>query len=160
MSTPTFPQQPEDQANTQAQPTTPYPATQLPGGAPYGAPAAPSQPAPAYVAQPQPRPAVPASTDTTLAGTNTFALLAIILAFLAPLAGIIFGHLGLSQIKRNGDAGRGIALTGLIISYAYFVLVALLVIAYIGLIFAMFAGIGALAEGFGSYDYSDDYGSY
>jgi hypothetical protein len=31
---------------------------------------------------------------------------------------IIFGHLAINQINRTGEAGRGLALAGLIIGYA------------------------------------------
>lgn len=104
------------------------------------------------------QPVVPAaySTPTTLAYTNTYALISIVLAFLAPIAGIVFGHLALGQIKRNGDAGRGLALTGLIVGYAYFVMIAIIVILYIGVIALMFGAMGAAFSGdFSSgYDYS------
>src|SRR5690606_24683667 len=87
---------------------------------------------------------------TTLATTNTYALISIILAFISPLAAIVFGHMALSQIKRNGDAGRGIALTGTIIGYAYFAVLALLIVMYIGFIFLMIGTMGAAFSGSGS----------
>ena len=86
------------------------------------------------------------STTTTLKDTNTFALLSFILAFIVPVAGIVFGHMGLGQIKRNGDAGRGLALTGLVVSYAYTALVALLVVVYAGLFLLIIAGIGSMSD--------------
>lgn len=99
-------------------------------------PAPPAPPAPSYAARPPaPRSALP----TTLAQTNTFALVAIILAFLQPIGAIVFGHMALSQIKRNGDAGRGIALTGLIVGYvsvAFFVVFILLYVSIIALAFS------------------------
>lgn len=97
---------------------------------------------------------------TTMAYTNTFAVLAIIFAFISPLAGIIFGHLALGQIKRNGDAGRGIGLTGLIISYAYFVFIALFFIIYIGFIIVMFGAMGAAFSEMGSLDSDFDSGTF
>ncbi|MEJ6488488.1 DUF4190 domain-containing protein [Leucobacter sp. USCH14] len=151
MSTPQYPEQP----------TTPLP--HLDQEAAYGQPGQAQQQAnapqpPAY--QPQQQYASQAyesqqfsavPTGTTLDKTNTFAFLAIIFAFLSPIAGIVFGHMGLSQIKRTGDAGRGIALTGLIISYAYFVLLALFIVLYIGFLFTIFAAIGSTMSGFDSY---------
>lgn len=77
--------------------------------------------------------------QTTLAHTNTFAVVSLILAFIQPIAGIVFGHMGMSQIKKNGDAGRGIALTGLIVGYVYTALLITFFIAYIG--FFIFLGI-------------------
>ncbi len=115
------------------------------GGQPY---AAPQAPAAAYQAQPQ---QAPTALPTTLAYTNTFALVSIVTAFLSPIAGIVFGHLALGQIKRNGDAGRGIALTGLILGYAYFAFIILFVIFYISMIGIMFASFGAAFSDFGGY---------
>lgn len=138
-------QQNTDQQATQAYPTQQaYPAQQQ---------AYPAQQQPSYPAATQVKNAQP----TTLAYTNTYALLAIVFAFIAPLAGIIFGHLALGQIKRNGDAGRGIGLTGLIISYAYFVVIALIMVAYIGMIVVMFGAMGAAFSDFDSMSGSDYY---
>ena len=80
---------------------------------------------------------------TTLGYTNTFALLAMLFAFIAPLAGIIFGHIALRQIKRNGDAGRGIGLTGLILSYAAIAVILLFAIFSIGMLIMIFGEMGS-----------------
>lgn len=87
-------------------------------------------------------------TQTRVSDTNTYALVAIITAFMLPLAGIIFGHLGLSQIKRTGDGGRGLALTALIYGYTVFALGAAFIVMYLGFIFMM---IGTFAS-FDSYN--------
>lgn len=140
-------------------PNVPQQAPGYPGAnqSPYsGQPAAPAQQAypqaqnPGQYAQTN-YPAAPSTSATTLDKTNTFALLSIILAFLSPIAGIVFGHLGLSQIKRNGDAGRGIALTGLIISYAYFVFLAIFIVLYIGFFAVMIGSLGAMSSGYDPY---------
>lgn len=117
--------------------------------------AAPLPPAEAYPAASDPyaqtsKPALP----TTLAHTNAYALVAVILAFIMPIAAIVFGHMGLSQIKRNGDSGRGLALTGLIIGYAYVVIIGLVIITYIGVLIVMFASLGAAMGGFDPYNSS------
>ncbi len=120
--------------NAPAQPYEQFAQTAAPGSA--------SQPIQApYPPQPAP--------PTTLAYTNTFALVSIITAFLSPVAAVVFGHLALSQIKRNGDAGRGLALTGLIIGYSYFVFIALFVIFYLSLIGLVMASMGAFMSGVG-----------
>lgn len=120
-----------------------------------------AQPAPAYQTQPaplQPAPIVQApahsTLPTTLAYTNTFALVSVILAFIAPIAGIVFGHLALGQIKRNGDTGRGLALTGLILGYIYVGMIALIFFLYVGMIVLMFGAIGAAISEVGNYGYS------
>jgi hypothetical protein len=47
--------------------------------------------------------------------TNTLAIVALILGIVVPIGGIICGPIALGQIKRTGEAGRGLALAGLII---------------------------------------------
>ncbi|WP_407667606.1 peptidylprolyl isomerase [Mycolicibacterium arseniciresistens] len=49
--------------------------------------------------------------------TNGMAIAALVCAFLFAPLGIIFGHISLAQIKRTGEDGRGLALTGLIVGY-------------------------------------------
>lgn len=135
---PSAPQQPGQQQARQ-QPSAPqYP--QAPA-APYPAP---------YQSQP-----VHQAEATALGQTNAYALVAIIMAFIMPILGIIFGHLSLSQIKRTGDAGRGLALTGLIFGYAYFAFIVLFMIFYVSMIGLIIASAGAAMNDFGSYDYYD-----
>ena len=45
------------------------------------------------------------------------AIASLICAFLFAPLGIVFGHISLSQIKRTGEEGRGLAVAGLVISY-------------------------------------------
>jgi Domain of unknown function (DUF4190) len=49
--------------------------------------------------------------------TNVLAIVAIILGFVVPIGGIITGHIALSQIKKTGEAGHGLALAGTILGY-------------------------------------------
>lgn len=166
-NTPSSPQNPDASSRQEGvgqytpQPSSPGYADASSQSAPYGGTHATQQLPPAYAEQYsqqytpqqsyQPAAAKP-QLPTTMGQTNTFAVLTIIFAFISPLAGIIFGHLALGQIKRNGDAGRGIGLTGLIISYAYFVFVALFFIVYIGFIIVMFGAMGAAFSELGSLD--------
>lgn len=62
--------------------------------------------------------------------TNTLAIISLITSFFVPVAGIICGHVSLSQIRRTGEGGRGLAIAGLVISYVYvaFVVIYILVI--------------------------------
>lgn len=118
-------------------PQPPYmqqPLPQQPQPQGYAAPVAPGY-APAYPAAAQARPAAP----TALGQTNAFALVAIILAFLQPIAAIVFGHIALGQIKRTGDGGRGLALTGLVIGYITAALMIVALVAYVILLVAMLA---------------------
>ena len=73
----------------------------MPVPPPYGAYPPPYDP----YGYPRPRP------------TNGMAIASLICAFLFAPLGIIFGHISLSQIKRTGEEGHGLAVAGLVISY-------------------------------------------
>lgn len=57
-----------------------------------------------------------AATDPRL-GSNFFAGVAFLFAFLASPIGILFAHLSLRQIARTGASGVGLAIAGFYISY-------------------------------------------
>ncbi len=82
-----------------------------------------------------PPPATPPAYVAPATGprTNTLAIVALILGILVPIGGIITGHIALSQIKKSGEAGHGLALAGTIIGYVltvgYILIVILTVIA-------------------------------
>jgi peptidyl-prolyl cis-trans isomerase B (cyclophilin B) len=81
-----------------------------------------------------------------VAPTNTLAIIALILGFVVPLAGIICGHIALGQIKRTGEGGHGLALAGTIIGYVFTGLGILFVIIYAVFFVALFSS-GALYPG-------------
>ena len=54
--------------------------------------------------------------------TNTMAILGLVFAFLFQPLGIVFSAIGLSQIKKTGEKGRGLALSGLILSIVFMIL--------------------------------------
>lgn len=49
--------------------------------------------------------------------TNSMAVVSLVCAFLFAPLGILFGHMSLSEIKRTGEEGRGLAIAALVISY-------------------------------------------
>jgi peptidyl-prolyl cis-trans isomerase B (cyclophilin B) len=49
--------------------------------------------------------------------TNGMAIASLTCAFVFAPLGIVFGHISLSQIKRTGEEGHGLAVAGLVISY-------------------------------------------
>ena len=51
------------------------------------------------------------------AKTNTLAIVSLVLAFFVSLGAVICGHIALSQIKRTGENGRGLAIAGLVLGY-------------------------------------------
>jgi len=62
-------------------------------------------------------------------GTNGFAIAALIFGIIGGLVlGYIFGFIALSQTKRTGQAGRGLAIAGLILSGLWTIAVILLII--------------------------------
>ena len=68
-----------------------------------------------YYGYPRPRP------------SNAMSIASLVCAFLFAPLGIVFGHISLSQIKRTGEDGRGLAIAGLIISYVWLALIAVVV---------------------------------
>lgn len=70
--------------------------------------------------------------------TNTLAIVSLISAFFISILGIILGHIALSQIKKTGEGGRGLALAGTILGYVFLVfqIVAIILIIATGAFFA------------------------
>ena len=83
---------------------------------PYGSYPPPPSGYAGYYGYPQPRP------------TNSLAIVSLVCAFLFAPLGIIFGHISLSQIRKTGEEGRGLAIAGLVISYLITVLTILVVV--------------------------------
>ncbi|BBY42940.1 peptidylprolyl isomerase [Mycolicibacterium celeriflavum] len=61
--------------------------------------------------------------------TNALAIVALVCAFVFAPLGILFGHLSLSQIKKTGEEGRGLAIAGLVIGYLVTVVTVLVIVA-------------------------------
>jgi len=82
-----------------------------------------STPPPPYGAYPPPPPGAPYAGYYGYPGyrpqqpTNSLAVVSLVCAFLFAPLGIIFGHVSLSQIRKTGEEGRGLAIAGLVISY-------------------------------------------
>ncbi|MCU1438582.1 MAG: hypothetical protein JWP66_1669 [Naasia sp.] len=92
----------------------------------------------------QPAPSAPQyGTAPASERTNVLAIVALVSSFFISLAGIICGHIALSQIKKTGEKGRGLALAGLIIGYIGLVVGIIAVIAWIAFA-ASLASSGAL----------------
>jgi hypothetical protein len=60
--------------------------------------------------------------------TNTLAILALVFGVLGGYLAIIFGHIALSQIKRTGERGGGMATAGLILGYLWLAVTVVFVI--------------------------------
>ncbi|MDF2580602.1 MAG: hypothetical protein K0S49_2181 [Microbacterium sp.] len=145
----------------QPQPQQPYPA---PGQPASGAPVPP--PAPPYANPPQQQAYQPAGYPPPAYGyggyqpqkTNALAIVSMIasivgfiwiLPIIGSIAGVIMGHISLSQIKRTNENGRGMALAGLIVGYAG------LALAIVGvIIFASFIGWAIEQDSYSSYSSS------
>ena len=95
---------------------TPPPAYTPPAPPAYGA--APA--APAYGSAPAaPQAYAPQGYGQPAAGDkwNVLAIISLVSAFFVSLAAVICGHIALSQIKKTGEKGRGLAIAGLVLGY-------------------------------------------
>ena len=85
----------------------------------------PPQPPPlGYAGYPYPAYQYPPPRPTT-----ALAIASLVCAFLFAPLGIVLGYLSLSQIKRSGEDGRGLAIAGLVIGYVLTVATILAVVA-------------------------------
>lgn len=82
---------------------------------------------------PQPYAPVPTAPQRT----NTLAIISLVAAFVAPLIGFILGFVAMSQSRKRGEGGRGLALAAVIVGGAITLL-------YIGL-FVVIAVLAANA---------------
>ena len=88
----------------------------------------------------------PATAPTPGTPWNVLAIVSLITSLVGfSLAGIITGHLSLSQLKTSGEQGHGLALAGTIIGYASIALGLLIALVFIvaALVFPfLFIGFG------------------
>ncbi len=80
----------------------------------------------------------------TQAGTNTLAVVALLCGlgqpftgFLTTIPAIVLGHMARREIRRTGEAGKGLATAGLVLGWSVVVLALLLVLAVVGFIAAV-----------------------
>ncbi|WP_308009904.1 DUF4190 domain-containing protein [Curtobacterium oceanosedimentum] len=141
------------QQNSYGQQQNPYAQQQNPYAAPHN-PYAQQQ----YTADPaayQPYAQRP-KTNTLAILSIVFGLAAIPMWFLAILlgpAGAILGHVALGKIKQNGEAGRGLALTGIISGW---VMTGIWLIWVAFIIFLAAAG----QDAYSTYDYDSSTGAF
>lgn len=131
--------EPYDQSQPPGQSPQAYGGQSQPYGAQSSSGAQPPQ-QPYGVAPQQPGYAAPYQPQQK---TNTLAIIALvggIVGFLTGgligLVGVICGHISLKQIKRTGEGGRPLAITGLILGYIGIVFFIILVIIWIAIVVA------------------------
>lgn len=71
--------------------------------------------------------------------TNTLSIISLVTGFFCSIAAVITGHIALNQIKRTGEAGRGLAIAGLVLGYLGVGITALLTV--LALVFATTFGL-------------------
>ncbi len=93
-----------------------------------------------------------AATTATSGELNMLAVVALIascVGFTVP--GIVMGHIALSQIKKSGESGHGLALAAVIVGYVLTVVVIIVVVLYFILIFAAIGLAGSAVGDFGNF---------
>jgi CHASE2 domain-containing sensor protein len=94
-------------------------------------------------------PAPTADTTTPLeqSRTNLWAIISLAGVFLAPILGVIAGHIALSQTRRTRESGRGFAIAGVIIGYiSIAATIAFLAFYFLAIFAAMFASFSTMGE--------------
>jgi peptidyl-prolyl cis-trans isomerase B (cyclophilin B) len=82
--------------------------------------------------------------------TNVLAIIAIIAAFVFAPVGIVLGFIALNQIKTSHEAGRGLALAGVILGFV-FTLLWLIILVVGPLLSLLFLGaVGSAVPGYGN----------
>ena len=69
--------------------------------------------------------------------SNTMALVGFVMSFFNCIVGLILSIIGMSQIKKTGEPGKGFALAGIIISSVSLVFTTIFLIIYFILIFGL-----------------------
>ena len=65
---------------------------------------------------------------------NSLAIVAFVLAFMAPPGAIVCGHIAMGQIRRTGEQGHGLALAAAVIGWAFTAAVALFVVIWFAVV--------------------------
>ncbi|MEQ1737918.1 MAG: DUF4190 domain-containing protein [Rhodoglobus sp.] len=74
--------------------------------------------------------------------TNVLAIIALVAAFVFPLAGIVIGHIALGQIKKTGESGHGLAMAGTVLGYVFSVIWILVFVISVALPFLIIGTAG------------------
>jgi hypothetical protein len=110
----------------------------------------PLPPPPPFYPAPTGYYAAPASAPTPSTELNVLALVALIAScFGLTIPGIVMGHIALSQIKKSGGSGHGLALAAVIVGYALFALTLVIVVVYVVFLFFIIGVAGSAANNFG-----------
>ena len=109
--------------------------------------ATPSAQAPVAAATP----AAGSKTDFTKFNTLSIVSIATAISWVGADAGVITGHIALAQIKRSGEKGRGLAITGLVLGYLY--IAGSIAMGALMLLFRVRGWVGG-----GSYGYGNHFG--
>lgn len=72
--------------------------------------------------------------------TNVLAIVSIVAAFVVPVAAIITGFLSLSQIRRTGEEGSGLAKAGIIVGFVFSAGVAAFFVVWLSLFVTLLNG--------------------
>ncbi len=66
--------------------------------------------------------------------TNVFAIVSLVLSIVGfTVVGIVLGFIALSQIKKNGDGGRGLAVAGIVIGFIELIVGVILIVLFVAI---------------------------
>ena len=94
-------------------------------------------------------PYAPAQYYAPARPTNVLAIISLVascVGFTVP--GIIMGHIALSQIKKTGESGHGLALAGVIVGYCLLAIALIFTVVYVLVFVGLFVWFGDNASNF------------
>lgn len=121
---------------------------------PAGGPMPPQYAAtPEYaLTQPQSAPQYAQQYSAPARETNVLAIIALIASCVGfQIPGIVMGYIALSQIKKSGEGGHGLALAAVIVGWALLAVVIVLIVVYVVFIFFVIGIAGSAANDFGDF---------
>lgn len=76
--------------------------------------------------------------------TNTLCVVGFVLSFFIAIAGLVCSIIGLKQVQKSGESGKGFAIAGIVISCIEIVAVIIVFLIYFTVILSLITGLGSM----------------
>ena len=89
--------------------------------------------------RPSPVPPVDYSASSKYPATNTLAIVAFVLVFVVPVAGIVIGYVARSEIRKSQQGGHKLVVSALTLGWIFFIFQLIFIAVWISLFVQSFA---------------------